>query len=628
MVVGEDRDLDQRTEKHFRPLKFLSKYKYQIGLPLAFGAVYYSYLMFGEGKRIDTEKAKEIFSDWKFWVGAPAILALCFGAALGAVAGTYALRNHLRKRQGKKTVNLGRALKRSIYRGDLPEGEEGLLQALEDFPDSSLVHKGFGSFYFQEGRIVEAMESYYKAILLRDEEFLPKVPLFGTTGYANVVNERIETLEKMLAEGKDDKVLLEIAMNYFLLNDFDKAVDYFEQIEREQDPLSFSILASKFYENAAERFGRPKVRQFSFGDSSFGRLADKTIYFWTKKKHGERALAMKSKKEAVKAVRELLKQPDLEESFDSFGGYGVYTARLGGLVDGFVVLKRGEYEDLTKEAQVAEQFGISVSSGKFKSVRPIIIVDYKKQHYLVMFYENGKPLAQSTDKKLFESAVEFAARSDALMPLGKLSSTEPLSRERFRARVNRTRELPSRIADVIHNNSDFLFAYHDKFPAVFDGDWRADLNVLYDGKGSIIALDKQDKGVTIGPVNAARILYQGTKEEIAKDDNFVQHALGEHYVSVYNDLIGGDKKRKVEPEYFFPVTLTSAIQKAITASCVYLSEPYRQKSVRIFLGNALHAGQKILTDKKIKDFYDGKQLEQCAVLEKVILDDLWALTEL
>ncbi|MBN2112252.1 tetratricopeptide repeat protein [Candidatus Woesearchaeota archaeon] len=628
MGDGGDSDLEKKTRSLFKPIKrFFSRFRAPIGVGLGFGAVYYSYLVFAEGRtEIDTEKLKEIFSDWMFWLKIPAYAALCVAAGVGVSAGIFALRNHIRKKKGKKPLKIGEFLRIVRHEKEIPK-EERLLQILDAIPDSSIVHKSFGSFYFKEGRIVEALEAYYKSVSLRDEEFYPKVPVVGTTGYFNAVRDSIETLEQRLAkEPASDGVLLELAMSYFLLNDFDRAVEYFEKVDRKKDQLSFSILASKFYEEVAVRLGSPKVRRFSFGESRAGKLADKAFYFWDKQKQEKRELRIRSRCEAMRAVKELLNLPGLEESFDSFGGYSVYTAKLGGLVDGFVVLKRGDREALSKEAEISEQFGAEVSGGKFKSVRPITIAEYRDHYYLVMFYEAGKPLAESTDKKIFEKAVEFVARSDALMPLDKLGSTTFFGKDVFLTRVYGTGRFPTNVADIIYKNCDFLFAHEGKFAKVFDGDWRADMNVLYDEAGNIIALDKQDKGATIGPVNAARVLYQGTREEIAKDDDFVEHAVKEHYAAVYNELVGRDAGRKIDAEYFFPVTMTSAIQKAITASCVFVSEPYRQRSVRTFLGNALHAGQRILSDRKLRQFYEGRHLEQCAVLERVILDDLWRLT--
>lgn len=618
--MGEDKDKDLEgtlIKLAKAPFRFLRSYGIPIGVGLGVGTVCWAYItVTGKGEP-DFEK----LLDWNTWKREIVRWPAYFLAVTAAFGGILAINNQIRKRKGKKPVKILKHFKQVFLPFTLREDEGGFKEVIDQLPDSSLAHRAFGDFYFRHGRIIEAMETYYKAISLRDDEIFPKIPVVGTNGYINVVSENIRRLDgRLRREPCNSQVLLELAMNHFSINDFDKAAQYLESADKEQEPIALHILASRFYSEISKKTDRPRLRRLSFGDSRIGRWIDKRIYFWDRQKLDQEEQKEKAEQEALAAVEQIFEIDDLEQHLESIGDYSVYRIALNGFVKGFVIAKENDYGALVSEKKNEEIFEQTVAGGKFRSVHPVRIVRYKGKDYLVLLYEEGMPLASSTKPAHFRDAMRFAARSDALMPLEHVSSIEYSPGEHFAWRLS---ELPEGVKSAIAENSDFLFKYSEAFPLVFDGDWRPDGNCLVNDEGHIIALDKEDKGVTIGPVTAARLLNQGTG--FSDSYGLKDSMIAEDYLPVYQD--SSDRDRRIqEPGLFFPVAWTSTIEKAITAYCFTKDRPSQQKSARIFLRNALHAGIRIRHDRGIRRFYSDEDRKQCEVLEKAIHEQLLAPT--
>ena len=606
--MGEDRDkdLEERTGGLSKSvLGFLERQKYAISVPLTLGALWFSYLIFVEGKRLDTEKVHNLVSDWKNWAMIPVYIGLCAVGAVAITASFLAIENHKRKKRGEKPINIALLLKKSFYTKGIPKGESGFKEVLEYSPLQSAIHRGLGDLYFKEGRIIEAMEAYYKSISERDKEWFSRLPVVSSH-HDFYAREKLPALEKKLEEDpSNNQVLLELSMKHFALRDFDSAIKYFEMVDKEQDPIAFSILETRLFSEIEKQTSKRSYKAFHV----FSRKKS------VRKNHSKRAEAA-----ALEAVDRIFNVGDLNGFFEPIGDYTVYRIPLNSFVNGFVVAKEGEKKDLEKEEQNERLFSQVAADGKLRSVQPIRIVEYMGKHYLIQFYEQGDFLAESTNHEHFEDALRFAARSDALMPFDYVKDKVLNPRASFDGRVHNS-ELPKHIKWAITENSEFLFkhTYSGVFPAVFDGDWRADANCIVGKDGSITALDKEDKGVTIGPVAVARLIYQGTSAEVAKSDDFLNYAVKKCYIPVFQDLSG---KKIGEPELFLPVVLTSAIEKSITAYLFTADKPFQQDSAQIFLRNALHTGSRIRNDDRIKKYFSQKEIRQCAYLEEIIVDRL------
>lgn len=624
MGSRKDRDLESRLKRLARD------YYVPFGISVAASVLLYLGIVKEEHSFDEIfDSIKKAATDPETWRN----ILIAGSLFVGSLYGALAVRNRIRKRKGKKPMNLLKATKYVLFPWSIPKGEEGFKELLEAFPDSSLLHRGFGDFYFRNGRIIEAMDSYYEAMKLRDEEIFPKLPVLGTNSYASVVYENIRKLEKRFAEDpEDNETLLRLAMHHYLLNDFDNAAKYFEMIDKDQDAIAFHVLASKFYSQIEERVSRPKLRRLSCGSTFFGRLADKAFYFWDKRRLTKEDANKLAERETFAAVEGIFGLQNLDDYLEQVGDYSVYKIGLNGFVRGFVVLKKAEcrsksrkkkeeeLDKMVREGQNEMLFMELVATGKeFRSVHPVKVVHYKGDIYLVLLYEEGTPLSESTNTEHFTRAVEFAARSDALMPFDYIRNKQYSPGNHFAQRLY-TSGIPKDLRARIEDNCSFLFKYSDHFPVVFDGDWRPDGNCLVNREGHIIALDKEDKGVTIGPVAVARILHQGTQSPIAGNDEFVDYVVQKHYIPVFQDLAGRGKIQS--PQLFLPVTLTSAIEKAITAYCFTIDKPSQQASAQVFLRNALHAGDRLRNDRQFREFYDANDIKQCANLEAAIFRNL------
>jgi hypothetical protein len=417
-------------------------------------------------------------------------------------------------------------------------------------------------------------------------------------------------LERAVKEGSaGNSELLELAMRHFCLCDFDNAIKYFEKVDKEQDELGFHILGSRLYSEAGRMAEMPKTARLSFGDTSAGRWLDKNVFFWRKQKIGREQLKQRAEEEARQAVSHIFERGDLKEHLEAIGDYKVYRIGLNGFVKGFVVLKAGDYAALKAEKETEELFERRVAGGKFRSVHPVCIMEHGGTPYLVQFYEDGTLLSESKNPKHFEDAMRFAAKSDALMPVNG-HDYDP--KVHF---LGRLEEFPDDVRLRIEENCGFLFKYWGDFPPVFDGDPRPDGNCLVGEWDTSIFLDKQRKSPSIGPVTAARVLFQGT--EFTDSWQARDGMIGSVYLPAYG-------MGKVEsPELFVAVTCTSALEKSITAYCYDLkSKKAVLPSTRIFTANGAECGERVCQDPKMRRFYSPKELRQCEMLERIVREEL------
>ena len=242
------------------PFRLLRNY----GVPIGFGAgvvgVYASYLA-ATGQLPELERMKERLFDAELWQNTTSVLPALAVGAVGVFAAALAIENTSRKRKGKKPINIGKYLKRTFFPPKGIVDEERMRQMLDTFPDSSIAHRQIGDFFFRNDKPAEAMESYYHAMAARDREFLTKIPVFGTNGYVNGVAGRIRELESAARGGSlENSELLELAMRYFLLRDFDRAIEYFDKIDKEEDEFGFHILGSRLYSEAGKMAVDPAKR--------------------------------------------------------------------------------------------------------------------------------------------------------------------------------------------------------------------------------------------------------------------------------------------------------------------------------------------------------------------------------
>jgi len=610
----KDKDLEARTSNASgRALRILRKAAFTVGIGSALG-ILTVYALDRELPSI--ERLKDSALSWSTWRNT----LIAASALAGAAAGGIFLANRRRKKRGKKPVKalkfFGKMLKMAVGCKVLPEGEKGYLEVLDMLPDSSSAHFGLATHYMKDGRLIEASDAYYSALRFREREWTPKIPLLGPFEYRESMMGKVVELRRHLEKDPNDsKAWLNLAMRHMLLNDFGKAMECFEHIEMEQDPIALHVLASRFYDEISKRAGKPKVRWISAGDTSIGRAIDKAVYFWDRKMPDKDEMRKKAEEEALSAVDRILQIGGIEQMLEPIGDYKVYRVPLNKLVKGFVVLKQGEPARLENEMEHERIFEETVAGGRFRSVHPVGVVEHKGNHYLVLYYEDGKPLAESRNPEHFRRAMEFAARSDALMPTGKVLNPGYNPREHFfKARLPM---LDDRIRWHIGENADFLFKYDGDFPVVCDGDWHA-LNSLFDEDGLIDKIDFEGRRVTIGPVTAARAGYQYVRlprhTEETRDS-----WVNEVYIPTYQRH-AQRSRRIADARLFLPHVMAKIMEKAVTAYIFNFGKQTMKGHTRAFLRNALRAGQRVRDE--FRDFYLDKERKQCYHLEAAIHNHL------
>ena len=606
-----DNDLEERASSIPKTgLKVLKQVGFAAGIGSALGILGVYAL---DGELPNLERLKESACSWSTYRNT----IMAFLAADGCFSGAYLISNSRRIKKGKKPRQWLQYIKWALGRelsGRKPE-EKDFLKYVELLPDTTLSQFELARHYMKENKLVEALEAYCGALRCMDEGVIPKIPLIGPFEHVGFVSRGKRALKKRLEKNPDDsKSWLELAIRNLLVYDFENATGCLEKIDKEQDPVALHILASRFYSEISKRADRPKMRRlFSFGDSRVGRAIDRIIYFWEKRPDKDE-MTKKAEGEAVSAVEEAFKREDIQEHLEPFGDYEVYRIALNSLAKGFVVLKKGDRARLQSELEHERIFEEKVAGGRFKSVHPIGIVDHEGSSYLVLYYEDGKPLAESKNPEHFRSAMEFAAKSDALMPTDNVHDRRYRPREHFLK--ERIKNLDDSLQYLIWQNSGFLFKYDNAFPVVFDGDWHP-FNCLFDEDGFVIGLDKEGKGVTIGPVTAARIANQGTNLGMhpRMADEMKDSLVEDVYIPAYQDFASKDR-RIGNPELFLPHMMAKVMEKAITSYIFNAGRPTMQEPVRVFLRNALHAGQRIRYEFRL--FYSPEAREQCRNIEEAI----------
>ena len=604
----EDKDLEARASNISRyALKFLRKAAFTVGVGSALGLLYVYAL---DRELPSLERLKDSALSW----GAYRNAIITASALAGAATGGLFLANRRRKKKGKKPLRLFRLALRRLIGPKIPEEEKGYLETLEMWPESSMTYFALATHYMKNNRLIEALDAYYSALKYRDKEWIPKIPLAGPFEYReSMIGKEGELRRHLEKNPNNNKDWLNLAMRYFLVNDFGNAIECFEHIDTEQDPIALHVLASRFYDEIRKRADKPKVRWLSFGDSCVGRAVDKSVYFWDRKRPGKDEMGKKAEQEALAAVDGILSTEGIERKLEPIGDYNVYRVPLNRFVKGFVVLKQGDCAKLQNEMEHERIFEERVAGTGFKSVHPIDIVEHDGKYYLVLLHEDGKPLAESKNPNHFKRAMEFAAKSDALMPIDKVLNPEYDPKAHF---AERLAGLDDRLGQEIAGNSEFLFRYSGAFPVVFDGDWHS-LNCLFDEDGLIIGLDKEGKGVTIGPVTAARVANHGERLEghpTAKDQ-LKDLWVDEVYLPTYQDHASRDM-RIADTGLFIPHMMAKIMEKAITAYIFNFGKQTMHGHTRAFLHNAVHAGQRIRYE--FRDFYSEKERKQCQHLEAAI----------
>lgn len=616
------------------PYRMLRAYGLPLGISAGIGLAYYGYLAAANQKIPSIEETFNSFwntaSRWETWRD----VSIISGAWIAGLYSAVFAVNRKRKKDGKPRIKPLNLLRQALFPWTMSSGEKGFNELIEALPDSSIAHRCLADFYLEKGRKIEAIETYYRAMKVRDMELFPKIPILGTNLYVNALTERIPLLKRKLKkEPKSNEALLELSMNYFLLNDFTNSIRYFEMIDKAQDPVSLHALASRLYSEISKNIGKPKLRRISFGDSRIGRKADSIVFFSRRQKLKKDRLVQKADAETLDSVDAIFKLENLNNYLEQIGDYNVWKVGINSFTRGFVVLKQPRSAEITQEEAYSmlssekrhEQiFQETVAEGRFRGVHPDGIAMHNRKHCLMLLYEEGSPLSESRNEKHFSDTLQFAARSDALMPLDYLADREYNPEQHFRRRIAEA-GIAESAADTLRENCGFLFKYSGSFPLVFDGDWHPG-NCLVSPEEEIIALDKEEKGVTIGPVTAARVLNQGTAFGHSKEpkNNSIKDSMASvFYVDVYQAITDADR-RMDEPELFIPATMAATIEKAVTTYCFTREFPKRQESAQVFLRKALNSGLRIRTERAMKRFYTDSERKQCAELEKVIFDDLLA----
>jgi len=624
----QESDLEKKTQSLSK--YYLSAAKYLV-FPLAFGlgvgASYLGYLSLYQGKTLDYDNLKEILTSWDSWKNVLVNAGITGAGMVTVCAGLLKINNIYRKRKGKEPIKIGKLMKRMVSPKLVGTGHKAHEEWLDCTPVPSATYMGLASSYFKQGKIMEATEAYYQAIREVDNDLISKFPIFGTNSYVSVISENIKRFDKVLRENPDDNMaLLELAMCHLMLNNVEKATDLMTRLRKEQDPIAFRIIESRFYSKASERVKRPRVRKLSFGTSKAGMFADKALYFWDNwRKPRPNELRRRADKAAGISVHDIFESVDLENCIESIGDYKVYRIPLKGLIKGFVVLKEGNLEDLKDELENERIFETVVATDRFRAVHPITIEqkcgkDGKIKHYLVQLYEDGTPLANSINPEHYMDAAMFAARSDALMPLSAedIEGFEP--KKHFEARILES-ELPNYVKEELILRSGFMFRHYKELPVVPDGDWRADGNCLVNSEGQIVALDKAKKGGSISPVTVARVLNQGT----VLDDEHKEKICIEGYIRSYQNLV--EKNRRIDnPSLVFPVYVTSTLEKAITAWCFNEGKISQQEATQRFLMTSLRHVGVFCQDKKVVGFYSDVERRDCKAVGRIVNEHLLVTT--
>jgi len=605
-----DNNLEERASSISKTgLKVLKQIVFASGVGSAIGLLGVYAL---DGELPNIERLKESICNWETYKKP----IMVFLASVGGFLGASYISNSRRIKKGKKPRQWLKYMSWAFgrfLRGDKPE-EKAFLKYVDLLPDTTLTQFELAKHYMKENKLVEALEAYCGALKCMDEGVIPKVPLIGPYEYVGLVSRNNSKLRKHLAKNPDDnKSWLELAVRNLLVYDFKEAIECIEKVDKEQDPMALHILASRFYSEISKRADRPKMRRlFSFGDSRVGRIIDRGLSFW-EKRPDKNEMVKKAEQEAVSAVEEAFKREDIKEHLEPFGDYEVYRIALNKFSKGFVTLTKGDKAKLQNELEHERIFEERVAGGMFKAAHPIGIVEYGGDSYLILYYEHGKSLAESKDPEHFRMAMEFAAKSDALMPTHLVANPTYEPEKHFEERL---RGLDDRIGQKIGENSGFLFHYSEAFPQVFDGDWHP-FNCLFDEDGFLIGLDKEGKGVTIGPVTAARVANQGINFGMHPKmaDETKDSLVEDVYIPTYQGFVS--KNRRIEhPELFLPHMMAKVIEKAVTSYIFNAGKSTMHGAVGVFLRNALHAGQRIRYE--FRDFYSSEDREQCRNIEQAI----------
>lgn len=615
--MGEDgSSLEKAVNSAFKNLRRTARRFIQptlFGLIVGFGGIYVingelpelGKFMKGVGKAV---------SDLDTWIG----ILKSVGIFSASYVGALKIRNIIRKRKGEKETDILDFVLKLLYLKKIKKGEKGLQEMVELNIFSPSAYREIASFYFKNEEIWKGVESYYKTMQAKERSLGSIFSVLSAHSFPSHILDKIEDLNEKIKKNTHNRhVFLELAMNYFLINDWDNAISYFEKIDRTGCELEMSVLASRFYSEIEKSYHNPKPGLFSLGDNVIGRFFNRPI-FRDNRKCSLQYIAERKQDEISSAAEHIIRIENLENHLELFEGYEVGRVALNEILKGFAVLKQGEEEDLIKEFNNESIFLNEISSGSLRSVYPIAVLEREEKYFIIQLYEAGKHLNSSSRHRDYIKAARFAGRSDAMMPLDYVGWKEYHPFPHFNLRVESTM-LEDDVKKRLLDSCRFMFKFSNQFPVVFDGDWRPDGNCLVDETGCIIALDKEDKGVTVPYVAPARILFQATPETIAKKDGFVDHIIMNEYIQEYNEWsrIG---ESIIEPQLFKAAVLAAAIEKSITSYCIASGNSSLMDNSQLFLRNALHAGKRIRNEKEIRKFFSRNDINDCSTVESIIYE--------